>query len=79
MYRRALKKADIACSRIRTTGRSSGGWGAAGEAADEIVNGSGVELSEYPVAPLPEGASFLMIARFFTTRASRSSGKPRRA
>jgi len=36
-----------------------------------VLNGSGVNLDEYPVAPLPEGVSFLLIARLLGAKGIR--------
>ena len=41
----------------------------------EIVNGSGVDLDHYPIAPLPAEPSFLMIARFLKDKGVREFGE----
>jgi glycosyltransferase involved in cell wall biosynthesis len=76
MYRRALKKADIAVFQNpddREEFRRLGLLPA--KLPTDIINGSGVELSEYPAAPLPEGASFLMIARFLHDKGIKEFGQ----
>ena len=79
MYRRALKRADIAVFqnpddreefrrlRLLPTRLPIG-----------IINGSGIDLSQFPVAALPAGPSFLMIARFLKDKGIREFGEAAR-
>lgn len=44
----------------------------------EIVNGSGIDLDLFPQAPVPDGVSFLMIARFLGDKGVREYGEAAR-
>lgn len=76
MYRRALRRADVAIfqnpddraefERLRLIPKSL---------PTGIINGSGVDLERYAVAPLPARPAFLMIARFLKDKGVREYGE----
>ena len=79
MYRRALGRATVAVfqnpddreefRRLRLLPK---------RLPTAVVNGSGIDLSRFTVAPLPERLSFLMIARFLKDKGVREFGEAAR-
>lgn len=79
MYRRALRRADVAVfqnrddreefRRLRLLPK---------HLPTAIVNGSGIDLSRFPLAALPDRTSFLMIARFLKDKGVREFGQAAR-
>lgn len=75
MYRRALKHADVVVFQNpddREEFRKLGLLPA--DVPTGIINGSGIEITQFPPADLPAKASFLMIARFLKDKGVREYG-----
>ena len=76
LYRRALRRADVAIFQNPDDREEFGRLGLLPKRLPTaIVNGSGIELSRFPVVALPERISFLMIARFLKDKGIREFGR----
>ena len=76
MYRRALRRADIALFQNPDDREEFGRLGLLpARLPTGIVNGSGVDLDHFQPAPLPDRPSFLMIARFLKDKGVREYGE----
>jgi glycosyltransferase involved in cell wall biosynthesis len=76
MYRRALRRADIAVFQNPDDRQEFTRLGLLPDRLPTgIVNGSGVDLDHFQPAPLPDRVSFLMIARFLKDKGVREYGE----
>ncbi len=76
MYKRAFKRSDVALFQNPDDREEFRRLGLLPKKLQTaIINGSGVELKEFPVAPLPKETSFLMIARFLKDKGVREFGE----
>jgi glycosyltransferase involved in cell wall biosynthesis len=76
MYRRALRRADIAVFQNPDDREEFGRLGLLpGRLPTGIVNGSGVDLDRFRPSPLPHRLSFLMISRFLKDKGVREYGE----
>ncbi len=79
MYKRAFKRSDVALFQNPDDREEFRRLGLLPKKLPTaIINGSGVELSHFPVAPLPQSLSFLMIARFLKDKGVREFGEAAR-
>ncbi len=76
MYRRALRRADIAVFQNPDDREEFSRLGLLpARLPTGIVNGSGVDLDHFAPSPLPDRLSFLMIARFLKDKGVREYGE----
>lgn len=72
MYRRALRLADVVVFQNPDDREEFRRLGLLSKRVPvRMINGSGVDLDHYRLAPVPEGPSFLMIARFLKDKGIR--------
>ena len=76
MYRRAFKRAHVAVFQNPDDRKEFGRLGLLPpRLPTAIVNGSGIDLAQFPQADLPHEPSFLMIARFLKDKGVREYGE----
>jgi glycosyltransferase involved in cell wall biosynthesis len=79
MYRRALRRADVAIFQNRDDlGEFQRLRVLPPDLPTEIINGSGIDVDHFSPAPLPEAPTFLMIARFLKDKGIREFGEAAR-